>query len=56
MYSFPSSSIFIYCTNVLEGDINTTKKKNTKFVLFSGKEVGPELNQRKRWFLQLNTT
>jgi hypothetical protein len=29
---------------VLEECINTTKKKNTKFVLFIGKEVGPKLN------------
>jgi hypothetical protein len=47
MYSFTSLSTFISCTNVLEEDINNTKKKNTKCVLFSGKEVGPELNAEK---------
>jgi hypothetical protein len=37
----------ISCTNILEEDINTTMKKNTKFVLFSGKDVGLKPNAGK---------
>jgi hypothetical protein len=43
-YSVPSLSPFIFHTNLFDEDINTTKKKNTKFVLFSCKEVVMKLN------------